>query len=478
MDKIEAQKRINYFDLKRDEFMALEEYLRSGLSDRDLGKAEGGIASLPGYDSGGPVFGVNRPSQRTTGAKYSDVIRKIGEVLKKNWVTDKGGVDFKKFNRFALKHGVDALDKSKAGQKNMVRFLNSFLKQTGMKYEPVMWDPPGTGQKYYTGETKIRQQPGSIGAKLNKEIYDKGQKLNNTALKKFPKSRTDRLKYIVDGLYKKFNKYEGVTKKFLKEFVKKGKFLTPWGAMTGLAMEMMESPEYMNAIGLGEPQVMTFNEGGMMDINDMTRPLGYAIGGDVLDNIRDQIRRTDMLQDEGESTIKGIPLSIFDRLSQKEQNQILGLPGNLNKTEMDLALENLSREEQRKMLGNLNQAEMDMIGEQLSAGEQRKMLGNLNQAEMDMLQESEVGTFAEERSFLDKINDFLKYGWGDKEDYMEIGGEQVDPDDPNFRRFIEENYMGEGESYIEGIENYRMEVEGRGFQSGGIVSLDHMTRAL
>ena len=121
---------------------------------------------------------------------------------------------------------------------------------------------------------------------------------------------------------------------------------------------------------------------------------------------------------------------------------------------------------------------LKIIGEQLAAGEQRKMLGNLNQAEMDMLQESEVGTFAEERSFLDKINDFLKYGWGDKEDYMEIGGEQVDPDDPNFRRFIEENYMGEGESYIEGIENYRMEVEGRGFQSGGIVSLNHMTRAL
>ena len=82
------------------------------------------------------------------------------------------------------------------------------------------------------------------------------------------------------------------------------------------------------------------------------------------------------------------------------------------------------------------------------------------------------------RSLLDKINDFLKYGHGDKEDYMEIGGEQMDPDDPNFRRFIEENYMSEGESYIEGIENYRREVEGQGFQRGGIVSLNHMIRPL
>ena len=81
-------------------------------------------------------------------------------------------------------------------------------------------------------------------------------------------------------------------------------------------------------------------------------------------------------------------------------------------------------------------------------------------------------------SLIDKINDFMKYGWGDKEDYMEIGGRQVDPDDPNFIRFIEDNYMGEGESYIEGIENYRRFVEGEGYRRGGIVSLNHMTRAL
>ena len=72
----------------------------------------------------------------------------------------------------------------------------------------------------------------------------------------------------------------------------------------------------------------------------------------------------------------------------------------------------------------------------------------------------------------DTISDFLKYGWGDKEDYMEIGGEQVDPDDPNFIRFIENNYMSEGESYIEGIENYREFIEGENqFNRGGILSI-------
>ena len=281
---IEMKKRANYFDLKRDEFMALEEYLLSGLSDRDLGLAEGGLASLPGYDTGGPVgsqlFGVDRPSQRTPDAKYGDIIRKIGEVLKKNWVTDKGGVDFKKFNRFALKHGVDAKDKSRPGKSNLVRFLNSFSKQTGMKYKPVIYDEPGRGTKSFTAESKIKQPPGTRGAPSNKEIYDKGKTLNRTALKKFPNSKTARLKYIVDGLYKKFHPYRKVTKKFLKEFVKKGKFLSPWGMMTGLAMEMMEDPDYMNAIGLGKPQQQWYKGGGMANIYDMTRPLkSYAHGG-------------------------------------------------------------------------------------------------------------------------------------------------------------------------------------------------------
>ena len=85
-------------------------------------------------------------------------------------------------------------------------------------------------------------------------------------------------------------------------------------------------------------------------------------------------------------------------------------------------------------------------------------------------------------SLIDKIKDFAKYGWGDKENYMEIGGEQVDADDPNFRSFIENNFMSEGESYIEGLENYKRAVEsgaiGEGFRRGGIVSLNHMTRAL
>ena len=103
---------------------------------------------------------------------------------------------------------------------------------------------------------------------------------------------------------------------------------------------------------------------------------------------------------------------------------------------------------------------------------------NLNELMTDIGGTIKEKIFGAGRSLRDKIKDFAKYGWGDREDYMEIGGEQMDPGDPNFRRFIEENYMGEGESYIEGIENYRREVEGRGFRRGGIVSINRMTRTL
>jgi len=47
MDKKEELKRQNYFDYKRDEFMAMDEYLQSSISEIDLQKMnEGGMMSM------------------------------------------------------------------------------------------------------------------------------------------------------------------------------------------------------------------------------------------------------------------------------------------------------------------------------------------------------------------------------------------------------------------------------------------------
>ena len=62
-DSKEQLKRQNYFDLKRDEFMAMDEYLQSPISEIDLRKMnEGGVASIEnitgpiGMASGGDAF--------------------------------------------------------------------------------------------------------------------------------------------------------------------------------------------------------------------------------------------------------------------------------------------------------------------------------------------------------------------------------------------------------------------------------------
>ena len=268
----------------------LADEIRSDLyREYGLEMNKGGLASLPGYAPGGPVgsdlFGANMPSHRADPENYFKSIKKIGEVTKKKFLKKDGSIDIKKFNRFAIKQGADPLDKSPKGILRFTKWMNSYLPK-GLKYEPVMIDKPGpgAGTKVFTAESTIRQQPGTVGAGLNKEIYDKGQKLNRTALKKFPNSKTARLKYIVDGLYKTFNRYEGVTKKFLKNFVKGRGFLsiTPMGVATSLAMEMMEDPDYMNAVGFGESEPLTYKGGGMADIYDMTKPLGYRNGGETI----------------------------------------------------------------------------------------------------------------------------------------------------------------------------------------------------
>jgi len=61
MDEREQLKRQNYFDLKRDEFMAMNEYLQSPMSEMDIKKMnEGGMMSMEnmtmplGYKEGTP----------------------------------------------------------------------------------------------------------------------------------------------------------------------------------------------------------------------------------------------------------------------------------------------------------------------------------------------------------------------------------------------------------------------------------------
>ena len=126
------------------------------------------------------------------------------------------------------------------------------------------------------------KEPGRVGAPENAKIWEDGRKVQKVAEKKF-KNVTDQRKFFVDTMKKL---YKNVPKSkilnLFKNVIKGIKSVTPFGIAETLSMQMMEDPEFMNSIGLGEPKQMTFNQGGMMDINYMTRPLGMQAGGDPI----------------------------------------------------------------------------------------------------------------------------------------------------------------------------------------------------
>jgi len=75
-DSRDSLKRQNYFDLKRDEFMAMEEYLRSPISEIDLQKMnEGGIASIENIT--GPIGMSNGGSLGDSAMQLNTLVKKL-----------------------------------------------------------------------------------------------------------------------------------------------------------------------------------------------------------------------------------------------------------------------------------------------------------------------------------------------------------------------------------------------------------------
>ena len=90
MDKKEELKRQNYFDFKRDEFMAMNEYLQSPISEIDLQKMnEGGMMTMEnmtmpiGYQEGGPVPRSRQQSVMEEEARQTEggPLKKMGKGL-------------------------------------------------------------------------------------------------------------------------------------------------------------------------------------------------------------------------------------------------------------------------------------------------------------------------------------------------------------------------------------------------------------
>jgi hypothetical protein len=74
-DSKDSLKRQNYFDLKRDEFMAMNEYLQSPISEIDLRKMnEGGVASIEN---------ITGPIGMAAGGSLGDSAMEMDTLVKK-----------------------------------------------------------------------------------------------------------------------------------------------------------------------------------------------------------------------------------------------------------------------------------------------------------------------------------------------------------------------------------------------------------
>jgi len=220
------------------------------------------------------------------------------------------------FNSQLRKAGV-----SLSNQQSKTNYLNKLLKDAGLgtSYKNVISSKPsevltkkGTVEVGMGGE-----RPGQRGAPNNAKIWSDGTKVQKKAEKLF-KTVNEQRKYFVDTMQKV---YKNIPKKqileLFKNVVKGIKTASPMGMMQELAMDMLEqNPELLSIMpGNQNAQPMTFNEGGMMNINEMIKPIGYAEGG--FEN-RMEMLKDSMRDDENKRMVQPDVTSVALKIAQQQ----------------------------------------------------------------------------------------------------------------------------------------------------------------
>ena len=398
------------------------------------------------------------PSIRADTEAFNKALKELG------WSKDQ-------YHRKIKRAGLSLADKTST--KN---FLNHHLEKKGssFRYKNILQAPTKIATETGMGGVK----PGRVGAPANEKIWRDGAKIQKVAEKKF-KNLTDQRKFFVETMKKL---YKNVPKSkilhIFKNILRGVKSFSPIGLSTELMMQMMEkNPELLNILNnqMDPSQVPMARKGGMMDINEMTRPLGYSHGGISDIEMQKRANYHDLGRDDWMSLDEYLLSGLSDKDLGNAEGGMIGYEhGGLH-------------EEHNILPGNLNKAE---IGALLAAGTTREELpGNLNRTELKLLQETkpEVGTFAEQRSLLDKLKSLFRpkqYEGGDNPYYMKFfdkhwkegyGQEQIDmlwntykDDAGNFKEIKESLIPSRTGDLTEPFTGAK----------GGIVSLNHLTRKL
>ena len=297
MTEKEKIKRQNYFDLKRDETMALNEYLLSPISEIDLKKMnEGGMMDINdmtrpvGYENGGNV--TRRLSSTRAKKPFEDFLRDIG-FTKKDEKTGKLRGAKGDWAKYLTSKNI------KVGSAEATDELNNLLKAAG---KPTYIDIKTAGKNFSEDiiSAITGTEPGERGARdIRNATQEKIKEIKKVATQAEGANSTKAKQKLLTTLFEKsFPVLKTVPKyaALLSTAVASKAFgYIPIATEMGdaeLPKEPMIDKKKIDFSGPSanaqlleqmsqDAAMIKKRGGGMMNMNEMIKPLGYEEGGDV-----------------------------------------------------------------------------------------------------------------------------------------------------------------------------------------------------
>jgi hypothetical protein len=240
----------------------------------------------------------NLASVRLNKNKFFDLIKDAG------FVTSDGSADVRAFNSAAAKAGIDVKDRSARNMQKITNFLNKISSggytNVGMFSSKSLAENAASESQGFLG--KYAEQ---YSAATKEEFWDDAKKIQRKVNKE-KISSLDKVKKIARGLKIKYAVPIGVTTTLLSK-LGFGKALSAVGGPPGMVAGMaLDAPMLVDAAktvkeDIIDPVVVepaakkmvegenilkrmftpNMNQGGMMNINEMIRPIGMAAGGPI-----------------------------------------------------------------------------------------------------------------------------------------------------------------------------------------------------
>ena len=297
--EIEAVKRLNFFELGLDDTMSLTEYLLSDKSEADLKKysyAGGGMASMDdmtrpvGYENGGNV--TRRLSSTRAKKPFEDFLRDIG-FTKKDEKTGKLRGAKGDWAKYLTSKNI------KVGSAEATDELNNLLKAAG---KPTYIDIKTAGKNFSEDiiSAITGTEPGERGARdIRNATQEKIKEIKKVATQAEGANSTKAKQKLLTTLFEKsFPVLKTVPKyaALLSTAVASKAFgYIPIATEMGdaeLPKEPMIDKKKIDFSGPSanaqlleqmsqDAAMIKKRGGGMMNMNEMIKPLGYEEGGDV-----------------------------------------------------------------------------------------------------------------------------------------------------------------------------------------------------